>query len=91
MDILITSEHAKRLLPIKKLHKTFAQNRARMTIPLKFRKLRPAVLTIPQVKCYIEKANNGNTKWIGDEDSAKDFSSEKGSFSQAYFVYVKKK
>ena len=33
----------------------------------------------------------GNTTQIGSEDSARDFSAEKGSFSQAYFVYVKKK
>ena len=32
-----------------------------------------------------------NSTQIGGEDSARDFSSEKGSFSQAYFVYLKKK
>ena len=32
----------------------------------------------------------GNTAQIGGEDSARDFETEKGSFSQAYFVYVKK-
>ena len=32
-----------------------------------------------------------NTAQFGGENSARDFTSEKGSFSQAYFVYVKKK
>ena len=31
-----------------------------------------------------------NTGFISGEDSAEDFASEKGSFSQAYFVYGKK-